>query len=157
MKRTPSTRVLRVTASSFAIAWSIALLIFFNFFSDYIAFYHDGMREPFITAEFNQWLWILNTTLILSVIGHTILLVFDRYILRESILIVLNIFGIATVATLLSLFPFDFSLIPNADIVKWTNLGVRIALALTIAGIGIGTLVSVIRLILNTTRGTKDY
>ena len=154
MERTSRKRAARVTASGFAIAWSIALFIFFNFFSHYIALHHDGIREPLITAE---WLWILNTTLILSVIGHTILLVFDRYILRESTLIILIIFGIATAAILLSLFPFDFSVISNADVAYWVDLGVRIALILTIVGISIGTLVGIIRLILNTTRGTKDY
>ncbi|MBA7661849.1 hypothetical protein ES703_69869 [subsurface metagenome] len=126
MKKTPRTRAARVTESGFAIAWSIALFIFFNFFSHYIALHHDGIREPLITAEFSQWLWILNTTLILSVIGHTILLVFDRYILRESTLIILIIFGIATVATLLGLFPFDFSVIDNANAAKWVDRGVRI-------------------------------
>jgi hypothetical protein len=156
MTRSPSTNAARATASSFAIAWSIALLVFFNFFSDYIAFYHDGMREPFITAEFSQWLRILNTTLILSVLGNTILLVFDRQVLRESISIVLNIFGIATVATLLGLFPFDFSVIPNASVAKWVGIGLRIGLIGIIVGIGIGTLVYLIRLILNVARGTED-
>ena len=152
-----TSRATRVTVSGFAIAWSIALFIFFNFFEHNIALHHDGILEPLITGEFSQWLWILNTTLILSVIGHTILLIFDRYVLRESTLIILNIFGIATVATLLGLFPFDFSVIDNANVAKWTERGVRIALIVTLVGMGIGTLVSVIRLIINTRKGTKDY
>ena len=150
-------RTTRVTASGFAIAWSVALFIFFNFFEHHIALHHNGVLEPLITGEFSQWLLILNTTLILSVIGHTILLIFDRYVLRESILIILTIFVLATVATLLGLFPFDFSVIPNATVAKWVGIGLRIALIVTIVGIGIGTLVRVIRLILKRTKGSEDY
>jgi hypothetical protein len=157
MERTSRKRAARVTASGFAIAWSIALFIFFNFYEHHIALHHDGILEPLITGEFSQWLWILNTTLILSVIGHTIVLIFDRYVLRESTLIILNIFGIATVATLLGLFPFDFSVIDNANAAKWADRGVTIALIVTLVGISIGTLVSVIRLTIKTTSGTKDY
>ncbi len=118
--------------SIIAIVWSIATLIFFNFFRDYIAFYHDGMREPLITAEFGKWLWIHNPMLVLILMGHSISLAFERYVLRESILIFLSLFGVASTATLLSLFPFDFSILPSADVAKWLELGLRIALIATI-------------------------
>ena len=157
MTKTLGTRASRVTASIFAIVWCIATLIFFNFFRDYIAFYHDGMREPLITAEFGKWLWIHNPTLILWIIGHSISLAFERYVLRESILIFLTLLGIASAATLLCLFPFDFSVLPNADAVKWSELGVRIALIMTIVGISIWALIGVIMLVRNVARGTKDY
>jgi hypothetical protein len=154
----PSSRTGRTSASIWAIAWSIALFVFFNFFSDYIALHHGGgIREPLITAEFSQWLWIINTTLIISVIGHTIAVIFDRYILRESILVVINIFAIAAVAVLLSLFPFDFSIIPNADVAYWVDLGVQIGLIVTLVGLSIGTLVGLIKLIVNLAKGTKSY
>jgi|TARA_B100000315_G_scaffold227521_1_gene235549 hypothetical protein len=106
----------RMVSSSFAIAWSIVLLIFFNFFSGYIAYYHDGTRDPILTAGFYAWLPVLNTALIASIVGHIIMIIFDRYVLRQIALIVLNLFGLAAVATLLSLFPSDFSVIPGANI-----------------------------------------
>ena len=157
MTKKPRTKASRITESIIAIVWSIATLIFFNFFRDYIALYHDGMREPLITAEFGKWLWIHNPLLILTVIGHSIALAFDRYVLRESILIFLTILGVASTATLLSLFPFDFSIIANANIEKWVDLGLRIALILTIVAFSLGALVSVNKLIRNLARGTKDY
>ena len=157
MTKTPGTRASRITVSIIAIVWSIATLIFFNFFRDYIAFYHDGMREPFITAEFVKWLWIHNPLLILTVIGHSISLAFERYVLRESTLIFLSLLGVASTAVLLSLFPFDFSVLPNADTVKWSELGLRIALIVTIAAMSMTALVSVIKLMRNLARGTKDY
>ncbi|UCB42414.1 MAG: hypothetical protein JSV77_08090 [Dehalococcoidales bacterium] len=156
MTKTPSKRS-RSTESIIAIVWSIATLIFFNFFRDYIAIYHDGMRELLITAEFGKWLWIHNPLLIFTVIGHSISLAFDRYILRESILVFLTLLGVASTAVLLSLFPFDFSIIANANIEKWVDLGLRIALILTIVAFSIGALVSINKLIRNFTSGTKDY
>ena len=97
----------RITASAFAIAWSIVFLIFFNFFNQYIAYYHsetvDGVttwtRYPFFTEDINLWLPILTATLIITVIGHIILIILDRYILREMIHIVINAFSLWTVVT----------------------------------------------------------
>ncbi len=138
-------RVVRHTTDIIAIAWSIATLIFFNFFHDYIAFYHDGMREPLITPAFTKWLWIHNPMLILLLIRHSISLAFERYVFRESILVFLALLGVASTATLLSLFPFDFSILPSANAIKWSELGLRIALILTIVVYTVEALVRVYR------------
>jgi uncharacterized membrane protein len=155
----------RITASAFAIAWSIALLIFFNFFNQYVAYYNsetvDGIttwiRYPFFTEDINLWLPILTATLIISIIGHIILIILDRYILREMIHIVINAFSLWTVLTLLSVFPFDFSVIPNPAAADATYLGVRIFLIFISVGIGIAILVRAIKLIVNVVRGTASY
>jgi uncharacterized membrane protein len=155
----------RITASAFAIAWSIVLLIFFNFFNQYVAYYHservDGIttwtRYPFFTEDINLWLPILTTTLIISIIGHIILIILDRYILREMIHIVINAFSLWTVLTLLTVFPFDFSVIPSTTAAEATYLGVRIFLILVSVGVGIAILVGVIKLIVNVVRGTASY
>ena len=159
MTRTPGgTRRSRATESTIAIGWSIATLIFFNFFSDYIAFYHDGIREPFVTAEFGKWLWIHNPLLVLTVIGHSVSLAYERYALREGILVFLSLVGVASTAVLLSVFPFDFSVLPNASTAEWSESGLRIALILTIVGLStVGVLIGAIKLIRNVARGTKDY
>ena len=150
-----NTRGGRVASSSAAIAWSVVLLIFFNFFNQYIAFYqHETVggvtgwvRYPFLTGDFSAVLPILTATLILSIIGHIILLVFDKYSLREIILIILNIFGIITVATFLSVFPFDFSVIPQAGVAAVVTTITTIVLIGIIIGLGVGTLVKFIKLI----------
>jgi len=155
-----STKGGRITASAFAIAWSIILLIFFNFFSHYIAYYHsetvDGVttwtRYPFFTQDINLWLPILITALSLTILGHIILIIFDRYTLREIVLIILDALGLAVVLTLLSVFPFDFSVIPNATAADATYSGVKILLILISIGIGIGILVRLIKLIVHTAR-----
>jgi uncharacterized membrane protein len=155
----------RIVASAFAIAWGIVLLIFFNFFNQYVAYYHSEIvggitvwiRYPFFTEDINLWLPILTTTLIISIIGHIILIILDRYVLRETIHIVINAFALWTVTTLLSVFPFDFSVIPNPAAADATYLGVRIFLIFLSVGIGIAILVSVIKLIVNVVRGTASY
>jgi uncharacterized membrane protein len=155
----------RIVASAFAIAWSIVLLIFFNFFNQYVAYYHSETvggittwtRYPFFTEDINLWLPILTTTLIITIIGHVILIIRDRYILREMIHIVINAFALWTVLTLLSVFPFDFSVIPNSSAADATYLGVRIFLIFISVGVGIAILVSVIKLIVNVVRGTASY
>jgi uncharacterized membrane protein len=155
----------RITASAFAIAWSIVLLIFFNFFNQYVAYYHsetvDGVttwiRYPFFTEAINLWLPILTATLIVTIIGHIILLILDRYVLREMIHIVINAFSLWTVLTLLIVFPFDFSVIPSTTAAEATYLGVKIFLILISVGVGIAILVRVIKLIVNVVRGTASY
>lgn len=155
-----STRGGRITASVFAIAWSIVLLIFFNFYNQYIASYHsetiNGIttwtRQPLFTEDINLWLPILTTTLILTIIGHIILIIFDRYTLREIIFVILNAFGLATVLTLLSVHPFDFSIIPNATAADAVYSGVIILLILISIGISISMLVRFIKLIIYTVK-----
>jgi len=155
----------RITASAFAIAWSIVLLIFFNFFNQYVAYYHsetvDGIttwiRYPLFTEDINLWLPILTATLIITIIGHIILIILDRYVLREMIHIVINAFSLWTVLTLLSVFPFDFSVIPNTTAAEATYLGVKIFLIFISVAVGIAILVRVIKFIVNVVRGTASY
>ncbi len=143
----PSKRSSRITEAIVSIIWSIGTLIFFNFFSDYIAYYHGGIREPLITAEFGKWLWIHNPLLILVLTRYSISLAFEKYVFRESVLILLALLGVASTATLLGLFPFDFSILPNADVAKWIELGLRIALIATIVMFSIEALKRVYKLI----------
>jgi uncharacterized membrane protein len=155
----------RITASAFAIAWSVVLLIFFNFFNQYVAYYHsetvDGItkwiRYPLFTEDINLWLPILTATLIITIIGHIILIIIDRYVLREMVHIVINAFSLWTVLTLLSVFPFDFSVIPSTTAAEATYLGVKIFLILISVGVGIAMLVRLIKLIVNVVRGTASY
>jgi uncharacterized membrane protein len=165
IRRQFTSRSGRIVGSAFAIAWSVVLLIFFNFFNQYVAYYHsqtvDGVttwaRYPFFTEDVNLWLPILTTALAASIVGHIILIVRDRYILREVIHIIINAFALWIVATLLSIFPFDFSVIPNPTAVDATYLGVKVFLILLSVGIGIAILVSVIKLIVNVVKGTASY
>jgi len=155
----------RITSSSLAIAWSFVLLIFFNFFNEYIAYYQyetvgsvaRWVRYPILTGDFNAWLPILTTTLTLLITGHIILIILDKYILRETTLIVLNLFGIATVLTLLSIFPFDFRLIPNTIVTDISPIITAVVLIGITVGLAIGTLVSFIKLIVTVSTKGPGY
>jgi uncharacterized membrane protein len=156
-----SARSGRMVGSSFAIAWSVVLLIFFNFYNQYIAYYEPAQSgsvttwqmHTLITPGFDMWLPILTTTLVLSIIGHAILMVYDKYALRQIVEIVLGVFGVITVVTLLALYPFDFTPIPDPDVVTGINIGLPISLILIAVGTGIGTLVRFIQFIVNVAEG----
>ncbi len=147
----------RVTASAFAIAWSIILLVFFNFFHEYVAYYNADTvgnvvtwtRYPFFTSEIALWLPILTTTLVISIIGHIVLIISDRNILRQAIHIIIDGFGLATVITLVTVFPFDFDVIPNTVAAAATHIGVTVVLICIAVGLGISLVVRVIKLLVN--------
>jgi len=113
----------------------------------------DGVTKwniyPLLTQDFRLVLPILNTTLILSVVGHSIAIVFDRYILREITLIVLNLLGIAAVLTFLRIFPFDFSVIPDTGVATISPTVAIAVLTIIAVVLGIGALVRLIKLIIN--------
>ncbi len=155
----------RITASAFGIAWSIILLIFFNFFHQYVAYYNaettNGVvtwtRQSFFTSDISLWLPILTITLILSIVLYTILIIFDKYVLRQILRFIIDIFGLITVTALLIIFPFDFSMIPSATAAAGTEVGVTVVLICIAVGIGISLIVRVIKLLVNLVKGTADY
>jgi uncharacterized membrane protein len=150
----------RIATSSFVIACSIVLLIFFNFFHQYVAYYHSETaggvtvwtKEPFFTQDINMWLPLLTATLVLTIIGYVALMLFNREALDGIIKIVLGALGLATAATLLAIFPFDFSVIPDATAADVTDLCVRVFLILVSVGLGIGIFVRLIKLIVHVVR-----
>jgi uncharacterized membrane protein len=154
-----------ITASAFAIAWGIVLLVFFNFFYRYVAYYQANTsgsivtweRYPFFTDDIHLWLPILTATLVISIVGHLILIIYDRYVLRQVIHVVIGAFSLATVVTLLSVFPFDFNVIPSTAAAAGTQIGVTVVLIFIAIGIGIGIVVRVIKLLVNLLKGTADY
>ena len=160
-----NSRAARVTSSSFTIASSFILLVFFSFFHGYIAYYQSQTvagittwyREPLLTHEYYAWLPILITALLLSIAGHIILIIHNnRYWLRQIILILLNGAGIVTVVTLVIIFPFAFHVIPSSIVADIVSVSVRITLIAIAIGLSIGTLVMFIQLIINLTKATTD-
>lgn len=147
----------RITASAFAIAWNLILLIFFNFFNQYVAYYNgdtvNGViqwtRAPFFTNDIGLWLPILNVTLVIAIISHIVMILVDKELLRQALHVIMNGFGLATVITLLVVFPFDFSVLPNHGAETGTNLGVTVVLIIIAVGLGISLLVRFIKLLVS--------
>ncbi len=148
----------RIVGYGFAIAWCIIFIIFFNFFSRYIAYYEYNAAAgnwdiiPFITSGFYIWLPVFNAAVIVAIIGNIILIINDSFYFDNIVNIVMHIFGIASVATLLALFPFDFSMLPNANLNQVIFPALRIVLIFIIVGLSIGVLVRFIRVIVKTAR-----
>ena len=159
-KRTESffrnTKSSRIASSSVTIAWSIALIIFFSFFHKYLAYYNPETvggvvtwtRLPLLTSDYYAWLPILLSILFVSIASHIILIIYDNYFLRESIFMILNILGIVVVSALLSIFPFDFSVIPNSDVANFLPIIITIVLIAVAVGLGISTLVMFIKFLI---------
>jgi len=150
-------RELRITGYAFAVAWSVILLVAFNFFHQYIAFYTYNAASStwtwnsFFTSDIGLWLPILNAALVISIIGHTVMILVENNILRRAIHVITTGFGLASVITLLVVYPFDFStsVIPNSTAAASTDLGVRIALICIAIGFGIGLMVRIIKLLVS--------
>jgi hypothetical protein len=148
----------RITGYSFAIAWSIAFIIFFNFFNQYIAYYEfDAVTStwnmyPFITGSFGTWLPVLNASLIASIIGNIILIINDSFYFNHITNIVMHFFGIAAVSALLILFPFDFNVVPEANLNAILFPILKIIFILVIVGLSIGILVRFIKVIVRVVR-----
>jgi hypothetical protein len=148
------TRGGRITGYAFSIFWSSLILVLFNFYSHYIAFYDheviDGVRSwasyPFLTADFDRWLPIITATLIAAIVGNIILIIYDGYFFRQVIHISMDLFSLAAIISLLVLFPFDFSVMPGNDLTNLLNPIIRVVLILAAAGIGIGVIVRFIKL-----------
>ena len=155
----------RVAASAFTIAFNIAVLIFFNYFHEYVAYYSsdkvDGVvtwtRAPFFTDDISLWLPILTTALMVSIIGHSIMIIFDKYVLREVLQLIIGAFSLASAITLVIVFPFNFNVIPSASIAEGVEIGVTLVLICICAGIGIGILVRTIKLLVNLLKGVTSY
>ena len=152
----------RITGAAFVIAWCIALLIFFNFFNQYVAYYHANTfgaltiwdRYPFFTDDVSRWLPVLTSALIVAIIGNIALIFVEVRALRQVIRIIMDGFGLAAIVSLLSIFPFDFYVIPGAAAASATQNGVFALLVVLTVIFCIAILVRVIKLIISLFDGT---
>ncbi len=151
-----STRLQRLISYNAAIVWNFLLLILFNFFREYIAYYHyetvegvgQWIREPLLSAEFTAVLPILSIALILSIIGNGIMIVFDRYLPRQGISIILHVFGLAVIFSFLSVFPFNFDVVPFSNAGQILRIMLTIVLVIAVIGLVVGIIVRIVRLII---------
>jgi len=68
-----TTRTGEIIGSAFAIAFNVAAFIFFNFYHQYFAYYHEtgGVVAEAADADFaySAWLPVLNVAIALTIIG----------------------------------------------------------------------------------------
>ncbi|MFP3879571.1 MAG: DUF4870 domain-containing protein [Dehalococcoidia bacterium] len=146
------TRATRIAGYSIVIALNVALLVFLCFFHRYIAWYSTGpggaaTRSPILTDDYFRWLPVLVVALAISIGAHIALIIHDRYWLREAVQIVLAAIGVGVVANLLAIFPFDFTVIPDANLADIMPAMVNIGLVVVAFVLGISALVRFIKVL----------
>jgi hypothetical protein len=98
-------------------------LVAFFFFRRYIAYYQleelngtvKWARYEVLSPAFDRWLLIFTIIAVIAIICHIFLIIHDKYILREATILGLSLLSLVAVLSLLSIFPFDFSSIGEAD------------------------------------------
>jgi len=151
-----TTRTGEIVGSAFAIAFNVAAFIFFNFYHQYFAYYNQTggvwVRQPLLTAAYSAWLPVLNVAIVLTIIGHVILIVTDRRVVRETVMVMLDIFALITIGSLLSIFPFNFRALPvSPELIAWS---VKASLSIVMVVIAISVIVRFVKLILRIVRGS---
>lgn len=145
----------RITGYVFAIIFSITWLIFINYFYRYIAFYNhsviDGVSTlkiiPIFTDNIRYWLPFYTLSIGVGILGNIILVIYERFYFLKIIMVITNLFFLAATATLLQLFPFDFSGIPFEGL-RTSAPSITIAvLIVIIVAVGIAIVIDFIKLI----------
>jgi len=86
------------------------------------------------------------TASILVIVASTAMIIYDKYRFRMTIQIIFCIIGIAVAVSLVSIFPFDFSVIPNATAVDVVPIVVTVFFILLAVFYGVTALVMFVKL-----------
>ena len=126
-------------------------LIFLTAFHKYIAWNStaaDGSvtRLSMLTDDYFVWLPIPVTASVLAIIAYTIKIFYRNYWYQNTVDIVFISIGIGITTSLVSIFPFDFSVIPNDTAVKIVPIAVRIFLIVWTVMYGIVIVVRLLKL-----------
>jgi hypothetical protein len=114
--------------------------IIFNLIWWYIVNNLLNWQVYFVTNAFNEVLWIINLSIIVSIIGNALLLFYSPERLRHGVKIIINIVSFIAVYLVWDLFPFDFS----NSFYDWA---LSLLLILAMIGITIATIVEIYLLI----------
>jgi hypothetical protein len=152
MESSPRSRAGEIGSHISIIFMTVAQLIFFTFFHEYIAWYTtepDGSvtRLSMLTDDYFMWLPFPITASIVAIVAYTIMIFYDKYWFHMTAQIIVNVFGIAVAVSLVSIFPFDFSVIPNATAVNVVPIVVRVFFILLAVVYGVTALVLFVKLI----------
>lgn len=96
---------------------------------------------PFLTAEFDQVLWLIDLSLAATILLNASWLAYDAIWYRSLGQICLNILSAVVAVTMYRVFPFDFS-VSEFD---WEPVA-RAVIVLTVLGLAFGTVAELLKL-----------
>jgi hypothetical protein len=119
MESSPPGRCGEIASDMSIIFVTAAQLIFFTRFHRYIAWVTtepDGSvaRLSLLTDDYFTWLVFPTVASIVVIIASTIMILYDNHWFRQIAWIIFCLMGFAVTVSLVAIFPFDFSVIPNA-------------------------------------------
>ena len=151
MDVSPKIRSGEVSSHIFIILVTLAQLIFFTRFHRYISWHTtepDGSvtRLSMLTDDYFIWLPIMITGSILVIITSIAMIIYNNYRFRKTAEISFNIIGIIIAVSLVCIFPFDFSVIPNTTAVDVVPIAVTVFFILLAVFYGVTALIMSMRL-----------
>jgi hypothetical protein len=122
MDSSPGGRCSDIAGDLFVLFITVVQLVFLTRFYQAIAWYTTGpdgsvTRLPLLTEDYFTWLPFPIIASIVVIVALVVTIIFPRYWLRQVAWIAFCLIGITVTLSLLVIFPFDFSVIPNATAV----------------------------------------
>ncbi len=105
-------------------------------------------REPLLTPEFAAVLPILSIALILPMVGKGILIVFNIYLLQQAISVTLHVFSLAVIFSFLTVFPFNFDVVPLSNAAQVLRIIVTIVFIVSAIGLIVGIVVRIVSIVI---------
>jgi hypothetical protein len=119
---------------------SFVVAIIVNLIFIYIVNQVSYWDISFITSAWSETLWILNLSLIVTIIGNLLFLFYHPQWFRSLAQIVMNIFVFWAIKALYTVFPFNFSQ-PSLMLLTW------VVLLLLMVGVSISIIVEIVKLV----------
>ena len=151
MESSPQSRCGEIVSDLSIIFVTVAQLIFFTSYHKYIAWHTtepDGSvtRLSMLTDDYFSWLPFPTAASILVIGATMVMIVFHNDWFRQVAWIAFCIAGVAVTVSLVSIFPFDFSVIPNATAVDVVPKVARVFFILQAGFYGVTALVMLAKL-----------
>ena len=151
MESSPGGRCGEIAGDIAVILVTVAQLIFFTSFHRYIAW---PITEPdgsvtwlsMLTDGYFTWLPFPIAASIIVIVASIVMIIYDRYWFRQAAWVAFCLIGITMVVSLVTMFPFDFTVIPGATAADVVLKVATVFLILMAVFYGISAVVLFVRL-----------
>jgi hypothetical protein len=96
---------------------------------------------PFLTDDFGRVLWLIDISLLATIMVNFVYLAYDQSWFRSLGQIGLNLISLVVAVRMYQVFPFDFS----GSTFDWTQIA-RVVIIFTILGTAVGAIVEAVKL-----------